>query len=374
MDRIKIKDAATEQGMKPEELVARLREAGIEKTVKGSLSPEEYEKVKVKKSEASVEVVRKDVIIRRRSKPAAAEAPAAPVVEEKAAPAEAAPVEAKAAPAPEKAPKKARSPREAAPVARIVRPARVVTPEPAPAAVVVAPAAPEEKKVEKPVEKAAEKPVQAAAVVVEARAEEPRQDKAVRARKVDVPAEGSLTRPVSSHEFSASFFRLARPALEEKVWLAAEIRDDDIPVLPAGQALFLVDGMENARGVFSLEPGRKELFFGVDQLVSASERNLPVSASPATDEGMTVRRWKKSVDIRNGHDRSVTVRVEAASPIVRDASTQVAFTAEPEAKSGEDGAFRFWNIEVPAKKNSGIVYEVTVTEPDDNASAGNEKN
>ena len=115
MDRIKIKDAATEQGMKPEELVARLREAGIEKTVKGSLSPEEYEKVKVKKSEASVEVVRKDVIIRRRSKPAAAEAPAAPVVEEKAAPAvaettaaapEAAPVEAKAAPAAEKAPER----------------------------------------------------------------------------------------------------------------------------------------------------------------------------------------------------------------------------------------------------------------------------
>ena len=83
MDKIKIKDAAIEQGMKPEELVARLREAGIEKTVKGSISPEEYEKVKVKKSEASVEVVRKDVIIRRRSTPAAAEAPAAQIVEEK---------------------------------------------------------------------------------------------------------------------------------------------------------------------------------------------------------------------------------------------------------------------------------------------------
>ena len=30
MDKIKIKDAALEQGMKPEELVARLREAGIQ--------------------------------------------------------------------------------------------------------------------------------------------------------------------------------------------------------------------------------------------------------------------------------------------------------------------------------------------------------
>ena len=189
MDRIKIKDAATEQGMKPEELVARLREAGIEKTVKGSLSPEEYEKVKVKKSEASVEVVRKDVIIRRRSKPAAAEAPAAPVVEEKAAPAvaettaaapEAAPVEAKAAPAAEKAPRKARAPREAAPVARIVRPARVVTEAPVEARVVEAPApaAPEARVVEKPVQEVK------AAPAAEAPAVEARQDKAPRARMV----------------------------------------------------------------------------------------------------------------------------------------------------------------------------------------------
>ena len=233
MDRIKIKDAATEQGMKPEELVARLREAGIEKTVKGSLSPEEYEKVKVKKSEASVEVVRKDVIIRRRSKPAAAEAPAAPVVEEKAAPAEAAPasapeaapVEAKAAPAPEKAPKKARSPREAAPVARIVRPARVVTPEPVPAAVVVAPAAPEEKKVEKPVEKAAEKPVQAAAAV-EVHTEEPRQDKAPRARKVEVPAARIVTPKPAPVEAKAAPAAEENPAAEVKAAPAPEAKAD----------------------------------------------------------------------------------------------------------------------------------------------------
>ncbi len=212
MDKIKIKDAALEQGMKPEELVARLREAGIEKTVKGSISPEEYEKVKVKKSEASVEVVRKDVIIRRRSKPAAAEAPAAPVVEEKAAAsaaavetaASAAPetgaAEAKSAPAAEKAPRKARAPREAAPVARIVRPARVVTPEPAPAAPESAAGASEKTAVaEKP---AAEKSVAARNVEAKPAAEaravekpaaekpaaEKEADKAPRARKVETPA------------------------------------------------------------------------------------------------------------------------------------------------------------------------------------------
>ena len=204
MDKIKIKDAALEQGMKPEELVARLREAGIEKTVKGSISPEEYEKVKVKKSEASVEVVRKDVIIRRRSKPAAAEAPAAPVVEEKAAApvaaAEAPAVPAtgaadqKSAPAAEKAPKKARAPREsAAPVARIVRPARVVTPEPAAAAVEAPSAKVVEKPVEKPaqVRKAVEKPVDEVKAAENSEAgavAEKTADKAPRARKVEVPA------------------------------------------------------------------------------------------------------------------------------------------------------------------------------------------
>ena len=214
MDKIKIKDAALEQGMKPEELVARLREAGIEKTVKGSISPEEYEKVKVKKSEASVEVVRKDVIIRRRSKPAAAEAPAAPVVEEKAAApaaavenaAPAAPetgaAEPKSAPAAEKAPRKARAPREAASVARIVRPARVVTPEPAPAAPAPVAARVEEKPVsaEKPaaekaavVKSAETKPAAEARVVeksaaVEKPAAEKEVDKAPRARKVETPA------------------------------------------------------------------------------------------------------------------------------------------------------------------------------------------
>ena len=201
MDKIKIKDAALEQGMKPEELVARLREAGIEKTVKGSISPEEYEKVKVKKSEASVEVVRKDVIIRRRSKPAAAQAPAAPVVEEKAAaaaPAPAAPeTEAaeKSAPVAEKAPRKARAPREDAPVARIVRPARVVTPEPAPAPVAEKPAAARVVEAPAPEKPAAEKPAVARVVEkpAEAVVEEPVIEKAPRARKVETPAARIVT-------------------------------------------------------------------------------------------------------------------------------------------------------------------------------------
>ena len=169
MEKIKVTDAAAELGIAPAELVARLGKLGVKKTSKGSISPEEFENVK--KSEASVEVVRKDVskdvIVRRRSKPAAAPAAAEPAAEEKPASpaAPAAPVEAKAAPAAEKAPKAAKPAEEAKAEkprrARVVEPkatpaARIVTPKAEPkAAVVEAPKAAPAAKVAAPVEEKA---------------------------------------------------------------------------------------------------------------------------------------------------------------------------------------------------------------------------
>ena len=190
MEKIKVTDAAAELGIAPAELVARLGKLGVKKTAKGSISPEEFENVK--KSEASVEVVRKDVnkdvIVRRRSKPAAAPAAAEPAAEEKPASPEvaevkAAPVEAKAEPAVEKAPKaapaeeaKAEKPRRA----RVVEPkpaapaARIVTPKAEPkAAVVEAPKA--EVKAEAKVEEKAEAPKAA-------KAEAPRRARVVEAK------------------------------------------------------------------------------------------------------------------------------------------------------------------------------------------------
>ena len=146
MEKIKVTDAAAELGSAPAELVARLGKLGVKKTAKGSISPEEFENVK--KSEASVEVVRKDVnkdvIVRRRSKPAAAPAAAEPAAEEKPASPEvaevkAAPVEAKAEPAVEKAPKAAKPAEEAK--AEKPRRARVVEPKATPAARIVTPKA-----------------------------------------------------------------------------------------------------------------------------------------------------------------------------------------------------------------------------------------
>ncbi|MBQ4076407.1 MAG: translation initiation factor IF-2 [Mailhella sp.] len=211
MEKIKVTDAAAELGIAPAELVARLGKLGVKKTAKGSLSPEEFENVK--KSEASVEVVRKDVskdvIVRRRSKPAAAPAAADPAAEEKpaspaaaevkAAPAApAAPVEAKAEAAAERAPKAAKPAEEAKAEkprrARVVEPkpaapaARIVTPKAEPKAAVVV----EAPKVEAKAEEKAEAP-KLAKPAEEAKAEAPRRARVVEAKPAAAPAARIVT-------------------------------------------------------------------------------------------------------------------------------------------------------------------------------------
>ena len=224
MEKIKVTDAAAELGIAPAELVARLGKLGVKKTSKGSISPEEFENVK--KSEASVEVVRKDVskdvIVRRRSKPAAAPAAAEPAAEEKPASpaAPAAPVEAKAAPAAEKAPKAAKPAEEAK--AEKPRRARVVEPKATPAARIVTPKAePKAAVVEAP---KAEAP-KAAKPAEEAKAEAPRrarvvEPKAAPAARIVTPKAEPKAAVVEAPK-AAPAAKVAAP-VEEKAAVKAE--------------------------------------------------------------------------------------------------------------------------------------------------------
>ncbi len=66
--KIKIKDAAAELGMTLEAFQALLLERGISKKNIGSLTQEEFEKIKAQRTDSSA-VARKDVIIRRRARP-----------------------------------------------------------------------------------------------------------------------------------------------------------------------------------------------------------------------------------------------------------------------------------------------------------------
>lgn len=179
---------------------------------------------------------------------------------------------------------------------------------------------------------------------------------------MNVPAEGQVTRFVAAHDLDASFYRLVRPLQDTRAWFTASLTSGEVPLLPAGQAVFYVNGTENARGTFRLSAGQKELFFGVDQLVGVRTDALPTGESA---EGTETQVWKRSVDITSSHDSPVAVRVEIAAPILRNSAMRLTEESTPKAVLEEKGSCYVWLLDIPAGKSAHILQNVTVTLPKD---------
>lgn len=184
---------------------------------------------------------------------------------------------------------------------------------------------------------------------------------------MDIPAGAETARPVDSHAFSATFFRLVRPMEDSRAWIAARLEENASPLLPAGQASFVVDGVENSRGVFGITPGDHEIFFGVDQLVSVKTSVLPARGADCP-AGMKVSEWRWNMDIVNGHDQPVNVRVEAVAPVLRNPRMSVKTKSRPGTELNEEGSRYEWNLEMAPGKTTTIVHEVTVTTPSESLS------
>ena len=195
--------------------------------------------------------------------------------------------------------------------------------------------------------------------------------------RLDVPASASVTRLVSLHELATTFSRLARPGLSRDVWMCATLTDaaqdsKKLPLLPTGQASFLVDGRETARGPFSFGPGTRDIFFGVDQLMSVSRQELASqdSAQTMTSPDNDIRQWRWKTVVRNGHDRAVTVRVEENAPIARNGQTTIEVSTEPPAVLNADSSRYIWTLGLPAHEERDILYGVTARTPVPEAESG----
>lgn len=186
---------------------------------------------------------------------------------------------------------------------------------------------------------------------------------------LDVPAATSVTRLVSLHELESSFSRLARPRLSRDVWMCAtltpeELASDKLPLLPSGQASFLVNGRETARGSFRFGPGSKEIFFGIDGLMSATRQELALEPDTKKESAAAdIRQWYWKTVIHNGHDKAVSLRVEEAAPIARTAHTAIEVETIPPAILHADTARYEWELQLPPHAKQDIVYRVISSTP-----------
>ena len=193
---------------------------------------------------------------------------------------------------------------------------------------------------------------------------------------VDLPASSSVTRLVGLHELEGSFSRILRPRQSEDVWMFAALDEDALAakpalLLPAGQASFLVDGRETARGPFSFEPSDRDIFFGIDQLMKAEvvQTSVQDDAPPAFFGGdesgsSRVEQWSWVSTIHNGHDKAVSLRVEEAAPIARDAEVKISVFTSPKARLESEKSRYVWVLSQPAREKTELRYEVKAVIPE----------
>ncbi|WP_458399810.1 DUF4139 domain-containing protein [Mailhella sp.] len=192
----------------------------------------------------------------------------------------------------------------------------------------------------------------------------------------NLPASSTVTRLVGLHELEGTFSRILRPRQSEDVWMYAALDEDALAakpalLLPAGQASFLVDGRETARGPFSFGPSDRDIFFGIDQLMKAEvvQTSVQDDAPPAFFGGdesgsSRVEQWSWVSTIHNGHDKAVSLRVEEAAPIARDTEVKISVSTSPKARLESEKSRYVWELSLPAREKTELRYEVKAVIPE----------
>ena len=67
--------------------------------------------------------------------------------------------------------------------------------------------------------------------------------------------------------------------------------------------------------------------------------------------------------ILSRHDKPVSVRVEEAAPIARNAAMSIEVSTEPRADFEASRARYVWNLDIPAHGQADMVYSVRAAAP-----------
>ena len=137
----------------------------------------------------------------------------------------------------------------------------------------------------------------------------------------------------------------------------------ELLLLPSGEAVFLVNGAENAQGLFSFGPDSRTVSFGVDQLIRA-EVNETAGSSPIRADKGTVQQWAWKTSISSAHRQPVSIRVEEPAPIARQADVTVSVSASPAAVLDAGTSRYVWELELPAEGVCSLSYEVRAVFPE----------
>jgi uncharacterized protein (TIGR02231 family) len=168
---------------------------------------------------------------------------------------------------------------------------------------------------------------------------------------------------IEDHNWPATFAHLMRPALGDRAFIRAEVVLEESVQIPAGQALFLIDGALLGKETFSMNGRETTLYFGTDPMVTA--RSI-LAGKKSGERGIFGNRqsfsWEWKLLVTNQTHYPVTIRVEEPKPQIRDEKIKLSLELKPQP-SEETETLLIWSFDLPAGAENELGVQVRVEAP-----------
>lgn len=180
----------------------------------------------------------------------------------------------------------------------------------------------------------------------------------------DMPlTEGRTRLPVLEQVWQVPLERVARPSeSDNQVWLTAKYTVQG-QNLPAGNAVYLLDGSAVGTGEFAPRNGEATLFFGADPLVTVqTQPDTRLTGKAGIIDKRQTWQWGWTYTLRNERTQPVSVRLEVPAPQAGDKDITVTLADKPEATRDKENVL-YWDVQVPAKGSASVRHEVRLSAP-----------
>ncbi|WP_027370838.1 DUF4139 domain-containing protein [Desulfovermiculus halophilus] len=171
--------------------------------------------------------------------------------------------------------------------------------------------------------------------------------------------------PITRAVWSARFERILRPAVDSRAYLRADVSAEEAQHIPAGKAMYLVQGRTVGTREFSFTGQDAELSFGPDPQVTGTRI---LEAKKEGEQGILKNKqkmsWSYRFDLENGKDRAVQVRLEETRPQSRHDDIDIELASPGHEFHPQDNRI-IWELELKAGEKRSVPLQVTVTAPPD---------
>ena len=183
--------------------------------------------------------------------------------------------------------------------------------------------------------------------------------------KRNVAAGGKQYLKIKDDSWPAEFLFLARPALNSQAFVRASVKLNQPAEIPAGQAMFVIEGATLGKREFSFAGSEGTLFFGTSPFITVTSKTVADQADEKTIfQDKQTRSWQWLIEARNNGSSDVKLRIEEPVPQARDKRIKLDFQQNPEPLEKDHAKF-VWLLDVPAKQTKTIHNKIELEAPND---------